>query len=345
MNALKIIGLIVLSILLVFTGWSYLLGMSIEKTVFNLSYYEEVLQLEEVDLDSFISGIIDQVEIDPENEQLEETIEHVDEEETQEPEEELFPEMDSLIEAMMTDALKETIEVTWVEEQLLLIIEDVLDLAKGETETLSVVIELDDLQDDFFDNLRNRVETISDDELIAAGVPEEEVDQFRSMFIEDFVTMMEEGPADDGESMELPASIDLGELMQEGELSPEFEEALANTQRYHQYFPLTHYAVFALILLFSCLLAGLIGGLKWFGATTLFTGITFLLGLLIARAVLLVPVATGISEEMPFAADIVMAAAGYTITRLYSLPLIFALVGLVLLVGAIIAGRVLRKQK
>lgn len=331
MKTIKIICLVLLSLLLIVVGWSYLLGVNLERTVFNLSYYEDLLEQEEVDLDKIISGIIDEIEIDPEDDP-----EEIPDEEHEEV---MIPEMDRLFKLIMTDALKDTIEASWVKEQILLVIEDILKLTKGEIETLSVVIELEDFQDDFMKNMKQRVKAISEEELIEFGVPEEEVEQIREMFIEEFTAMTQEVSETNGDGPQLPSEIDLGQLMETGEFSPEMEEALSKVQIFHTYFPALHYIAFAIIFLLSCLLAGLWGGLKWFGTSLLITGVTFLSGLFLSQELIMAPLLTEISEEMPFGFDAIKTSASYTVSKMRTAPLIFSGVGLILLVGALIIGK------
>jgi len=334
-KALKIISLVIFSLLLVIIGWSYLLGMGLERTVFNFSYYEGLIEHEDIEMDDIISGIVEEIDIDLE----EESVEILNEER----EEEMFPGMSGLLQKIMADALEETIEASWVEEQALLVVEDMLRLARGDVDTLSVVIELDDFQEKFMENMEQRIKAVTDEELIEAGVPEENLDQVKGMFIEEFTQMMEEAAEENGEGPEIPLEIDLGQVMQEGELSPEFELALNRVQAYHTYFPALHYAAFAVILLLSCLLAGIWGGLKWFGTSAMVSSVTFLGGLVVAQGLLIIPMLTETSEELPFALDILTAAAGYTVSRMYLAPIVFAGIGLVFLIVGLIFGNRAKK--
>ncbi len=327
MKAIKIIFLVILSFLLIVVGWSYLLGMSLEKTVFTLSYYEELLEQEEIDLEKIISGIIEEIDLDMEDEPVEEYGDV------------MIPEMDRLLSNIMNDALKETIEVSWVEEQILLIIEDMLNLARGETDTLTVVIELDHFQEEFMKNMEQRVRVVTEEELVEAGVPEDNVEQVKEMFVEEFAAMTEDVPEKNGEAPQLPLEIDLGQMMQEGELSPELEETLSKVQMFHVFFPVLHYIVFAVLLLLICLLAGLWGGLKWFGASLLITGITFLSGATFIRSLVLMPLLVEAGEELPFGFDVIRVAVNHTLSMMYIPSLVFGVVGLIVLVGAVIIGK------
>ncbi len=335
MKALKIISLVIFSLLLVIIGWSYLLGMGLERTVFNFSYYEGLIEHEDIEMDDIISGIVEEIDIDLEEEPGEIL--------NEEREEEMFPGMSGLLQKIMADALEETIEASWVEEQALLVVEDMLRLARGDVDTLSVVIELDDFQEKFMENMEQRIKAVTDEELIEAGVPEENLDQVKGMFIEEFTQMMEEAAEENGEGPEIPLEIDLGQVMQEGELSPEFELALNRVQAYHTYFPALHYAAFAVILLLSCLLAGIWGGLKWFGTSAMVSSVTFLGGLFVAQGLLIIPMLTETSEELPLALDILTAAAGYTVSRMYLAPIVFAGIGLVFLIVGLIFGNRAKK--
>ena len=335
MKALKIISLVIFSLLLVIIGWSYLLGMGLERTVFNFSYYEGLIEHEDIEMDDIISGIVEEIDIDLEEEPGEIL--------NEEREEEMFPGMSGLLQKIMADALEETIEASWVEEQALLVVEDMLRLTRGDVDTLSVVIELDDFQEKFMENMEQRIKAVTDEELIEAGVPEENLDQVKGMFIEEFTQMMEEAAEENGEGPEIPLEIDLGQVMQEGELSPEFELALNRVQAYHTYFPALHYAAFAVILLLSCLLAGIWGGLKWFGTSAMVSSVTFLGGLFVAQGLLIIPMLTETSEELPLALDILTAAAGYTVSRMYLAPIVFAGIGLVFLIVGLIFGNRAKK--
>ncbi len=331
MKTLKIVALLIISFLFVVIGWSYLLGMSLDRTVFNLDYYEGLLEHEEIDLRSIVAGIIEEIEIEAQDE--------LEDPEKEALVEEMVPEMDKLMHNIIFDAMEETIEVAWVEEQILLVVEDMLKLARGEAERLTVVIELSKLQEDFMQNLERRIEAVSEEELIAAGVPEENVEPVKAKFVEEFAEMTAESFNEDTDVVDLPGEIDLGEIMQEGELSPGFEEALARVQMFHTYFPVVHYGAFALILLLCCLLGGLWGGLKWFGASALITGVTYISGLFITQGLLFIPLLTEAIEDIPFGLDTIITAASYTVSRMYSPPLVYGGIGLIILIIAIIFGK------
>jgi len=326
MKALKIVGLGILSLLLVITGWGYFLGMSLDRTVFSLSYYEGLLEQEEVDLQNIISEALEEIEIGPE------------EKPEEEQDEAMIPGMENLMQNIMADSLDETIDGVWVEEQILIVAEDILKLAKGKKDNLTAVIETEKLEEDLMKNMENRVKSISEEELLEAGVPQEKVKEVKDKFVDDFTKMMDDSPENNGLEMDLPAKIDLGQTMEE-EITPEIKDVISHVQMFHTYFPVLPYIAFAIILLCCCLLAGLWGGLKWFGVAALLAGMSYFSGLLIARSLFLTPMLTEAAEELPVNLEMFLATGSFTIARMYPAPLIFSAVGLAFLAGGIILGK------
>ncbi len=331
MKALKIVLLVAVSISLVITGWLYLLGVGAENTVFSLSYYKALWGNGEVIQEEYLREAVEEIEpeMDPQEEYPELNEEDV---------EEMIPEWESLLETIVSDALQKTVEISWLREQFLLIVEDVLELARGEKETLTVVIDTGDLRESFMENLERRINEVTEEELTEAGVPRERMDLVKPEFKERLTAAVGGTATEENEKMlDLPGKIDLGQKVQE-ELTPEVEKIISGVQTFHFYFPYLFYAVFALIFILSCLMAGPAGGLKWLGVSALFSGITFFSGVLLAENVILLPMLSGLVEGTPLGNETITAAVKHTASRMYTAPLVFSAAGLFLFVGGFVLG-------
>lgn len=312
MRALKVFLLVLISVILVVCGWLYLAGMSAERTVLSTAYYRGLV--DEVGLPSAIY------------EELQKTLaeimlEGIAEEMTAEEMDEGMPEQLSI----MMGALTRAFDVAWLEEQFLLVTDDILALVEGEQETLTAAIDLQEVKARFRDELIGELEALPDDKKEELDLPPEAIEM-----------MVDKTLAE----LDIPDQLNLAELIAEDGLLLQHEGVLAPLQTFQEYFRFIPYLVFALLLLFSCLLAGIVGGLKWFGAASLFFSAGFFIGLQLLRTVFLPPLLASLNGEMPVGPELLRPVAAYTIARAATVPLLCAALGLALLMGGIIYGKV-----
>ena len=308
MKFLKGFVLVLLAIILFVVGWVYCVGMGAERTVLSKSYYQGIFD----EVGQVVDAAYDALEAQL-TEQLLEEIRQAPP--GQGPPEE-FP-------AILVASLIEAFPREWLREQVLTASDDILAWAKGQQELPAMTIDLRENKQAFRDALLANLEELAADLEMPPGGPE--------MIVEEIM----------GE-IDLPDEVSLGELLAE-EIPSDVEETLSLAQNIRNYFLYVPYILFALILLFNCLLAGIAGGLKWFGATILISGGILSAGLLTFQFALLTPVYRAMELDIPVAFDVIKAFAGFTVFRLATVPLIFAGAGLLLLVTGIVITKVKRK--
>ncbi|MEW5919824.1 MAG: hypothetical protein AB1796_02495 [Bacillota bacterium] len=280
-------------------GWFYLAGMAVERTVLSTSYYKGVLNK---------AGIAAYA-----HEILEEGIYN-----------RLPQEMPEDVQVIMVGAFVQAFPQEWFEEHFLMIMDDVLALVKGKQETLTAIIDLRDGKDRYKKELAEKL----------VGLPADRLEMME-LHPEKIEIMVEEMLRD----INLPDQLLLSELLEREGLPGEFEEAVSRLQQYRGYFLYIPYLFFVVLLLLCCLLAGWFNGLKWFGTAYLVSGITFCAGLLIIWAVLISPFIAAPGKGIPLDTEILLIAAKYTIARISTVPLVFVILGLLLLTGGTVLER------
>lgn len=314
---LKVLTLVFLAVILFAAGWIYCAGMGVEKTALNQSYYRGILEKTEA-----IDTLYEVLEL-----QLTEQI-HKDMSK-EKPEDDpvgmpgdVMPE--KLTEILVGSVVK-AFHREWLREQFLLATGDLTSWLKGKQDNPTLAIALRENREILKDELITGFEELAAD---IGTLPHP--DGVESM-VEEIL-----------QEMDLPEEIALADLLSE-KITPELENKIANARLIRSYFLYIPYILFGLLLLFNFLLAGIAGGLKWFGATALFSGATFIIGLHTARSLLLIPNIRGMDMEIPGALDTITTLAVYTVSRLTTVPLILAGLGLLLLVTGIVLSKSKKK--
>ncbi len=210
-SGLKIVGLILTSIILFFAGWVYQSNLGLERTLLNTDYYRSFFQ--EVGLASMLH---------------------------QEFQELMIPAADTAGmpgtppgDVSQGDAFSEE----WMEEQLLLIIDDYLAVIKGEQQTFTAVLDLREVKENLMQGQEAELQVLYAD---------------------------------------LPDQIPLQDIMgADAEMWEELQEEISSIHQSQRIYNFAQYIFFAFLLLCCFLMAGPAGALKWFGSATLFSGITF----------------------------------------------------------------------
>lgn len=320
MRSLKISLLVITSIIIVLCGWFFLAGMITEKTVLSNSYYRDLLA--ETDLSSRLHQEI--------QEALPEIILEVLAEEL---EDKLTGEENILMFTMVqlvSNAITESFDEVWLENQFILVIDDILALVKGEQQTLTAVINLHDNMEQFEENLIANLQTFSAEKMEALNIPVEQTGLVAEQILKE---------------IDLPDQIYLADLINgNGQRIPEEIENtisyLQNIRGLYHYMP---YIVFMVMLFLLFLLVGFAGGLKWFGAAVIFFSITFLIGMHLINNIIPPVIFVEMDGKLPFSPEIFAAITDFTVNRVSFIPLIITAIGLILVIFGTILGRTTRK--
>lgn len=319
MQGFKVFLLLLISILLIISGWVYLAGMSVERTVLSIDYYHHLANETEL-----VSAVHGELQTAMPEIMLEGMLEDFDEDITEEEERTARTRI-----GIVVKALTRAFDSDWMKIQLLSVIEDFLALIKGEQEELSVVIDLREQKTAFRQELIDEFETLPEEIREKLDMPPEAIELMADQFLTE---------------MDLPGELQLTELLAADGFSQEVDEAVTVSQNYLTMFSYWPYIVFTLLLVFNILLAGPLGGLKWFGAAVLVFSLTFLVGLQVVRGAFPEPLLGGIEAELPLSLELLSSIVGYTVARASTIPLVSAAVGLVLLLGAVIYGKMKPNQ-
>ncbi len=310
MKVLKIFALSLISLMLVFTGWIYMAGIAVERTVLSSAFYHDLM--DNTDVSSNLHEMLQETMLEGlKMEQVEQEMQE-DLPDGKIPEE-VMPE--GFIE-LIFGALGDAYHAEWLEEQMLVVIDDALALIKGKQDSLTAII-----------NMREGKERFK--EALAISIEEFPMDDSTPKMTD---SMVEEIVAD----MELPDEFVLADLLNNSE---ELDEKINKAQLYRGYFQVVPYILFAVFLLLSIILAKLPGGLKWFGAVALFSGITFFIVLKGAKSFLNSNISAILEDGPPIEPEVILSATELIFTRITAIPLLFAAFGLALLAGGVIMGK------
>ncbi len=322
MQGLKIFTLIIMSITVVISGWVYLAGMGAERTVLSNSYYRDLIA--ETNLTSVLHKELQEALPDMMLEGMTEDLA----EELTDKEKELMRIRLQFVASAITDSFDEA----WFEDQFLLVIDDVLALAKGEQQTLTAAINLEGNMKQFQNKLITRLETIPAEIREKLDIPAEQIEQMSEQILAE---------------MDIPDQLYLADLIAENNegISRNFKDTISYMQTIHGIYQYLPYIVFVLMLLFSCLLAGFAGGLKWFGSAVLFFSTTFLIGIQLVNAQAYPIIFAGMEGEPFFKPELLTAVINYTMARVSIIALISAAAGFIVIISGIIVGKTTQKAQ
>jgi len=325
LRGLKIFLLLCLSTILVITGWVHLAGLSMEKTVFNSSYYREVF--EKTGLASSLHAELKANLPDMVADEIAREMEKELANDISDFEKEVYRNMVELV----TTALLDTFDEDWIEEQLFIVIDDLVAFATGEQQELVVEIDISENKQEIKEKVIDTFDNLPPPVKERLGIQEGQTSQY----VEEMLS-----------EMDLPDRIQLNELVTEGnnKSTGDLEHSLSTLQGYRGLYLYLPYLVYAISLTGSLLLAGFSGGLKWFGAAVLFFSATFLLGIQVFPGFAEQMILPGVENELPLSKEMHQSIVAYTLDQIRSLPLISGAVGIVFLAGGFISGPMLRKK-
>ncbi len=216
-SGLKIVGLILTSIILFFAGWAYQGNLGLERTILNANYYRSLFQ--EVGVASMLHQGFRELMIPAAA--------------TTAGMPGTPPGDISQVDTLVAEAFSEE----WIEEQLLLIIDDYLAVMKGEQQTFTAVLDLREVKDKLMQGQDAELQMLYAD---------------------------------------LPDQLPLQDIMgADAEMWEELQEEISSIHQSQRIYNFAQYIFFAFLLLCCFLMAGPAGALKWFGSATLFSGVTF----------------------------------------------------------------------
>lgn len=340
MRGLKIFLLFLLAILLFANSWIYLAWIGVERTALNSGYYRDLIvetgftrivhrelqaALPNMILDTLVNSIIrnmfeENLEAEGENEEREELIKK------------LKAELEKTLRlrlSLVFSPLFNTFDPVWAEEQLLLAIEDILDLVKGDKDKLTTVIDISTKKMELKQKLIGGLQALPEEKLEEMAIEPEDIE----MMVAQIVTVLD-----------IPDQLILAEYA--ADLPAEADEAFTSLQVFRRLFGFWPYLIFALLLFLFLFLAGASGGLKWFGTVTFLCGAFFIIGLQAVRL--------AYSAQFPKASVIVMAdlplppellhnVVSLTLSRVTAPPAAFAAAGLFFLAGGFLYKKIIPK--
>ena len=325
MKTFKTLCLILIFFVTIFSGWLYFLGMGVNRTALNLSYYQEALEM--VGLSSLYDNMPEFME---ERDHGEETSEK-EFAEYQENEMEEFPEEppEELFE-IIQESLAEAFHEEWLKKQMLFAVEDSLAYIKGEQDDLTAVIGLKERKEIYRTALLNGMDEYFVCQSEEGDYKDENEEPEGIAFLE--ADSIEEEIDGMLAEMDIPDELVLSELSG-------VNEAVTYTRNFYTYFSFVPYIVFVLLFGFFCLLSSGLKGAKWFGTAAMVSGVSFASVLFFSKSAFLVPAAQEISNDSPFSIEAVVSVFEHTISFWYAAPVIFTVLGAALIIIGVAGGK------
>ena len=295
-----------------------------ERTVLNSSYYQELI--DETGLASTIhaelQGALQEMIVEEVTAEMEEELDG----DISELEKEIMRNMINLV----ASALADTLDEEWFEDQLLIVIEDFVAVAKGEQDQFTAVIDLRESKQEIREKIIASLENLPPPVKERLDLPEGEIE----LFVDE---MMAE--------MDLPNRVNVERLLEEEneDFAAEIEQSLSTMQSFRGIYLYLPYIFFALLFMCSIMLAGVAGGLKWFGASVAFFSATYLLGTRLFLELfgqIFLPRAEG---EIPLlGTEMLNQVASHGVETIMIIPAISGSIGAILVLGGFLYGRIAR---
>lgn len=315
MKVLNILVLLLVFLLSITVGILYLAGMGVERTILNPDFFDRLISDQEIP--KHLNTMIREMRELP-----------------LELEEDEGEEMPPAIAKVLMGGLADALSIDFLDHNLRIVVRDVLGFVRGDQPALAAVIDLEGAKERLRDGFVSGLEEL----------PEED----KQMFMDD----MDGAPAmscDEIADMmlaeiDIPDSLNLAEMADEV-LTPEHLETIAQFQTYRGYALVIPYLVLGVCLVLCLLLAGIAGGLKWFGLAALVAGTAVATGLTLAMTFIVVPflAAPDLAQELPLDPGILLGVVEYTVGEMRTIPIIYAVAGLALIVGGVVLKMTLRK--
>jgi len=314
-KAFKIIVLVILSVVMFVVSTAFFVGQGVERTALNRSFYEGLVR--EKGLAAYVHSEIEKVISDDLVKQIEESLGTGEE----------MPEFAKEVAVSLTQKVADIFDEQWLADNCLTAIDDVLAVVEGKQQELSASIDMAEQKEELLQFKAQQItKTLNE---MGLEIPQEEIGQIAEQFM-----------------AEVPDKIYLSELIGEG-IPDDVKITFGYIRIARWYFSFLPYIFFTVFLALCLLLAGVFGGMKWFGANLLAPGALFLTGVQVIPRIILKPLLIDIkiTEFITLDPDKAFDYAMYTINRFSLVPFIFVIAGIVLIALGIILKNVSAKKK
>ena len=318
MKTLKLIVLILLTIVFIVYGMGFMMYSGINKTLLDQQYYRSVVGDYEIsamvhgELKTMIPPIVREgltggsPVTDPKKKAAVDT-------------------QVALISTAITDALDES----WIEEQSVMVTDDVVDLLNGEKASLSAVIELKGKLDEIEQNIAIGLDKLTDAELFAMfGAPRA------------YIPMLAEQIVD---TLGLPESLVIADVV--GEMAPgTLDMVIGYLGTMDTLFGILFWVVI-IVFLVLCLLFWKVGrGLQWFGVSTVLTGGMFLgLTSYLSNYSNMERLSGADLESLPLDSSTLQNIISFTFSEMNLMPILFLVGGVVLFFLGLVVHKAFNK--
>ena len=305
MKTLKLIVLILLTIVFIVYGMGFMMYSGINKTLLDQQYYRSVVG------DYGISAAV--------HGELETMIPPIVREGLTDGSPVTDPKKKAVVDiqvALISTAITDALDETWIEEQAVMVTDDVVDLLNGEKASLSAVIELRGKLDEIEQNIATGLEKLTDAELFEMfGAPR----AYIPMIAEQIVT-----------TLGLPESLVIADMVDE--MAPgTLDMVTGYLGTMDTLFGILFWVVI-IVFLMLCIVFWKVGrGLQWFGVSTVLTGGIFL-GLIsyLSNFSNMESLSGADLESLPFDSSILQNIISFTFSEMKLMPILFLVGGVVL---------------
>ncbi len=323
MKGIKIIAQILLLLILIVFGIAYLAGFSVSTTVLSRSYYNDLFQEKK-----FAQVIYEDIMAELPQIAWEDAIDVY------------MPEMGTAAEQIMLkridyfmEAFTSTIDSEMVKTQLLDSIDYSLAFMNGTKQELPAVIRVGEIKEQIESNFVEELQSLSDQKLQEISIERRDIEAIASQFVE---------------MIDLPDVINLNEVLEEAGNEQQFQDVVTGIQVFKRMLNIVPTIVFTLILIGFCLLGRIQGGLTWFGAGIMTSGLLFLGALYAFKSVLFEAVGSGIgriSQGIAIEHASIVSLVNYTVGRMSPMPIIFIILGIASIAAAFVIKHKQGKQE
>jgi hypothetical protein len=228
------------------------------------------------------------------------------------------------------NAFLDVIEPAWIEKQLQQAVKDTLAFIRGDQEELSLVINMDEIEDALRQKMFSENIVLSLDQLNELGGHTHPV-----IVVARAVRVIRE--------LGFINQINLNQV--HDNIPNEVGNVIKMYQNYKSSFYYISYIFFGLALVLMMLLAKPVKGLIWFGGTTIICSLSFLLGIQVLKNTLPGQLLSGIHYSgLPLSVDLIQLIVFYIAESINNIALIAVAVGLVFLLIGLILGLIIRKK-
>jgi len=231
---------------------------------------------------------------------------------------------------LFSSAIIDALDTQWIEEQITIVTDDLIESLTGEAGTLTAVIDLQPKIDEIESNIAEALQQYSDAELMAMfGAPKAYIPTIAEQIVQ---------------QLGLPESLILNDLV--GEMAPgTIDMARGYLATANVVFGMIMLIVVLVVFLLLCvLLATRNIGIIWFGASLFISGMLYRIGTSRLTSFFSVEnIIESATESLPISSELLSHIFQYTISEIAGLSTIFMIVGGVFVLGGILLVR--QKQK